>query len=85
MNKDVGPLNRAVGRMTTRPGSGLFAAFLSFAALKLERTWLVLADQVMNEAATSVYGTFETCRLTVRMSVVRGIAEVVFRGRQDRY
>jgi hypothetical protein len=34
--------------------------------------------------AMSAYGTFETCRAGLTMSVDRGRAEVSFRGRQDR-
>jgi hypothetical protein len=36
-------------------------------------------------ALTSEIGTFETCRLTLTMSVPRGNSEVAFRDRQDRF
>jgi hypothetical protein len=37
----------------------------------------------LKEPETSVFGTFATCRQTLRMSVSAGMAEVGFRGCQD--
>ena len=36
-------------------------------------------------AFTSEIGTFETCQRARRMSAFRGISEVPFQGRQDRF
>jgi hypothetical protein len=41
-------------------------------------------DEAIKRLATSAYGTFETCRRTLRMSVCRGRAEVVGSGSERR-
>ena len=52
--------------------------------LATARSARLVSQQVHHAAQESVPGTFEKCRLTLKMSAFWGLSEVPFQGRQDR-
>jgi hypothetical protein len=51
----------------------------------LHRPMLQNVKKALANTEPSTHGTFETCRLTLKMSAFRGLSEVPFQGRRDRF